>query len=69
MARATFLSDVKLIVDTPFRLLDTAVTLRMLEEETIHTETRSQRLGEPASMFLINRVATVAADQSLDSGD
>ena len=69
MARATFLSDLKLIVDTPFRLLDTAATQMMLEVETVHTKTRSQRFEEPASIFLINRVATIATDQSLDSGD
>ena len=69
LARATFLSDLKLIVDTPFRLLDTATSQIMHEVERVHTETRSQRLDVPTSMFLINRVATVAADQSLDSGD
>jgi lipopolysaccharide/colanic/teichoic acid biosynthesis glycosyltransferase len=67
MAQATFLSDLKLIVDTAFRRWDTTAMQILLDSETVETEANSQSFEVPAS--LANGEAAIAADPSLVSAD
>ena len=65
MARATFLSDLKLIVDTAFRRWDNSAMQILLDTETIEIEAKSQSYDAS----LANCEATIAADQSFVSAD
>ena len=67
MAQSTFLSDLKLIVDTAFRRWDTAAMQVLLDRETVEAKVKSQSSEMSASIS--NCEATIAADQSLVSAD
>jgi lipopolysaccharide/colanic/teichoic acid biosynthesis glycosyltransferase len=67
MARATFLSDLKLIVNTAFRRWDATVMQTLLDAETVEIEPQSQSFEVLASRA--NCEAIIADDQSLVSAD
>jgi lipopolysaccharide/colanic/teichoic acid biosynthesis glycosyltransferase len=69
MARATFRSDLKLIVDTALRRWDTSAMQKLLDIETVNAENKSQRFKSPVSTIASNRVAAVPRDESLVSAD
>ena len=50
MAQATFLSDLRLIVDTAFRCWDTTVMQMLLDAEAIEIEAKSRSFEVPASI-------------------
>jgi lipopolysaccharide/colanic/teichoic acid biosynthesis glycosyltransferase len=67
MARATFLSDLKLIVGTAFLRWDTTAMQILLAGETGEVNAKSQSFEVPASIE--DCEGTIAADESLVSGD
>jgi lipopolysaccharide/colanic/teichoic acid biosynthesis glycosyltransferase len=69
MARATFLSDLKLVVDTALRRWDTSAMYRLLDIATVDAANTSQRFKSPLSTTTSNRVAAMPPDESLVSAD
>ncbi|MGC2614821.1 MAG: hypothetical protein WA354_12385, partial [Terracidiphilus sp.] len=67
MARATFLSDLKLIVDTAVRRWDSTAMQMLLAGEMVQASPKPQSFEEPAS--IANCQATIAPDQSFVSAD
>ncbi|MGC1424699.1 MAG: hypothetical protein WA815_20255, partial [Terracidiphilus sp.] len=67
MARATFLSDLKLIVDTAVRRWDSTAMQMLLAGEMVESRAKPQSFEEPAS--IANCQATIAPDQSFVSAD
>ena len=67
MARATFLSDLKLIVDTAFRRWDSTAMQMLLAGETVQASAKSQSFEKLASTA--NCEVRIAADQSFVSAD
>ena len=67
MARATFLSDLKLIVDTSFRRWDATAMQILLDAEALEIEAGSQSFEVRTARA--NREAIIADDLSLVPGD
>ena len=67
MARATFLSDLKLIMDTAFRRWDTTAMHILLDVETVEIEAKAQTFEVLTP--IANCETTIAARQSLASAD
>ncbi|MGC1424818.1 MAG: sugar transferase, partial [Terracidiphilus sp.] len=67
MARATFLSDLKLIVDTAFGRWDSTAMQMLLAGETVQASPKSQSFEKLASTA--NCEVRIAADQSFVSAD
>ena len=68
-ARATFVSDLKLIIDTALRRWDSSVIHKLLNIEGVEEERNIRRMKAPVSVIVPNRAARISRDESLASAD
>jgi lipopolysaccharide/colanic/teichoic acid biosynthesis glycosyltransferase len=69
MARATFSSDLKLIIDTILRRWDGAAMHRLLNTEAVEADSKVHKFKVPVSTVVSTRVANLTNDSSLVSAD
>ncbi|MDE3187051.1 MAG: sugar transferase [Acidobacteriota bacterium] len=69
MARATFLSDLKLVLDSALRRWDPSVVDRLLHAEALLAEDNVHRSKSPVPMVVSIRVSTMSGDDALVSDE
>jgi lipopolysaccharide/colanic/teichoic acid biosynthesis glycosyltransferase len=69
MARATFLSDLKLLIDTALRRWNSATMLELLRVEELELQDNPPKVKTPAQKSSPSRVTTITRDESFVSGD
>jgi len=69
MAQATFLTDMTLIVNTIVRRWDSSEICKLLDLQTPEMQSKAPKAKAPAPMAIANRIAVIADDESLVTGD
>lgn len=69
MAQATFLSDLKLIVDTIVRRWDSSGICKLLEVQSAEMQTKSARAKAPVPLTIASSIAGITGDETLASAD
>ncbi len=69
MARATFLTDLRLILDTVVRRWDSSVICKLLDLETADRQSKASKTKAPAPLAIASSLADIASDESLASAD
>jgi lipopolysaccharide/colanic/teichoic acid biosynthesis glycosyltransferase len=69
MAQATFLTDLKLIVDTITRRWDSSEICELPEFQTVEMQRKTLKTKTPSPVAIANGLADMSGDESLASGD
>jgi len=69
MAQATFLTDLKLIVDTVIRRWDSSEICRLLDLQSAEIHSKTPKTKVPVPLAIASSIAGITSDETLASGD